>query len=123
MNERVVDDLVLKAREMAISDTKDSGKRFDLDLFHRKFAEMIVTTPPNVGTSALLHRLAGLDMMGSGFFIVVVTSPSQALPPSREISGGIFCACNLFLSMCILPVMCILQYVVGCESGGFNGKD
>ena len=42
MNERIVDDLVLKAREMAISDTKDGGKRFDLDLFHRKFAELIV---------------------------------------------------------------------------------
>ena len=42
MNERIVDDLVLKARAIAITDTKDGGKQFNLEVFHRKFAELIV---------------------------------------------------------------------------------
>jgi hypothetical protein len=41
MNERIKE-LVLKARGQATSDTKDGGKCFDLDLFHKKFAELIV---------------------------------------------------------------------------------
>ena len=41
MNERI-QELVLKAREQATSDIKDGGKCFDLDLFHKKFAELIV---------------------------------------------------------------------------------
>jgi hypothetical protein len=41
MNERI-QELVLKARGQATSDTKDGGKCFDLDLFHKKFAELIV---------------------------------------------------------------------------------
>ena len=42
MKEQIVDELVLKAREAAITDTSDGGKCFDLDLFHRKFAKLIV---------------------------------------------------------------------------------
>jgi hypothetical protein len=41
MNERI-NELVLTARQQATSDTKDGGKQFDLDLFHKKFAELIV---------------------------------------------------------------------------------
>jgi hypothetical protein len=41
MNERI-NELVLKARGQATSGTKDGGKCFDLDLFHKKFAELIV---------------------------------------------------------------------------------
>jgi hypothetical protein len=41
MNERI-DEFVVTARQQAISDTKDGGKQFDLDLFHEKFAELIV---------------------------------------------------------------------------------
>ena len=41
MNERI-NELVLKARGQATSDTKDGGKCFDLDLFHEKFAELII---------------------------------------------------------------------------------
>ena len=40
MNERI-NELVSTARQQATSDTKD-GKCFDLDLFHRNFAELIV---------------------------------------------------------------------------------
>jgi len=42
-----------------------------------------------------------------GFFIVVVT-----FIPGGHVLGDFF-SCTLFLSMCILPVMCNLQYVVG----------
>lgn len=42
MNERIVWDLVSKAREHAVSDTPDGGKCFDQDVFHNKFAELIV---------------------------------------------------------------------------------
>lgn len=42
MNQRIVDDLVLKARTSAITDTKDGGKQFNLEVFHRKFAELLV---------------------------------------------------------------------------------
>jgi hypothetical protein len=41
MNERI-NELVLTARQQATSDTKDGSKQFDLDLFHKKFAELIV---------------------------------------------------------------------------------
>jgi hypothetical protein len=40
MNERIRE-LVSTARQQATSDTKD-GKCFDVDLFHKKFAELIV---------------------------------------------------------------------------------
>ena len=40
MNERIRE-LVSTAQQQAISDTKD-GKCFDVDLFHKKFAELIV---------------------------------------------------------------------------------
>jgi CYTH domain-containing protein len=40
MNERT-QELVSTARQQATSDTKD-GKCFDVDLFHKKFAELIV---------------------------------------------------------------------------------
>lgn len=39
---KLVNELVLKARMSTISDTPDGGKSFDLDLFHEKFAELIV---------------------------------------------------------------------------------
>lgn len=42
MNERIIWDLVSKARELAVSDTPDGGKCFDQDVFHNKFAELIV---------------------------------------------------------------------------------
>lgn len=42
MNERIIWDLVSKAREFAVSDTPDGGKCFDQDVFHNKFAELIV---------------------------------------------------------------------------------
>jgi hypothetical protein len=41
MNERI-QELVLKARGQATSDTKDGGNCFDVDLFHKKFAELII---------------------------------------------------------------------------------
>jgi hypothetical protein len=41
MNERI-QELVLKARGQATSDTKDGGNCFDVGLFHKKFAELIV---------------------------------------------------------------------------------
>jgi hypothetical protein len=41
MNERIRE-LVLKARGQATSDTKDGGNCFDVGLFHKKFAELIV---------------------------------------------------------------------------------
>jgi hypothetical protein len=42
MNERIIWDFVSKAREFAVSDTPDGGKCFDQDVFHNKFAELIV---------------------------------------------------------------------------------
>ncbi len=42
MNEQIIQDLVIKARELAVSATPDNGKCFDLDVFHNKFAELIV---------------------------------------------------------------------------------
>jgi hypothetical protein len=42
MNERIIWDFVSKAREFAVSDTPDGGKCFDQDVFHSKFAELIV---------------------------------------------------------------------------------
>jgi hypothetical protein len=42
MNERIIWDFVSKARECALSDTSDGGKCFDQDVFHNKFAELIV---------------------------------------------------------------------------------
>lgn len=42
MNERIIWDFVSKAREFAVSDTLDGGKCFDSDVFHNKFAELIV---------------------------------------------------------------------------------
>ena len=42
MNERIIWDFVSKAREFAVSDTLDGGKCFDQDVFHNKFAELIV---------------------------------------------------------------------------------
>lgn len=39
---KLIDEFVAKARQLAISDTHDGGKAFDLDLFHAKFAELIV---------------------------------------------------------------------------------
>jgi hypothetical protein len=47
MNERI-NELVLTARQQATSDTKDGSKQFDLDLFHKKFAELIVAECVNV---------------------------------------------------------------------------
>lgn len=42
MNERIIWDFVSKARGFAVSDTPDGGKCFDQDVFHNKFAELIV---------------------------------------------------------------------------------
>jgi hypothetical protein len=63
-----------------------------------------------------LRQRVGLDMMETGFFIAVVTF----IPEAHDL--GDFFACNLFLTVCILLVMCTLQYVVVCESGGYDGN-
>jgi len=42
MNERIIWHIVSKARKFAVSDTANGGKCFDADLFHNKFAELIV---------------------------------------------------------------------------------
>lgn len=42
MNERIIWDFVSKARGFAVSDTPDGGKCFDQDVFHNKFAELVV---------------------------------------------------------------------------------
>ena len=72
MNERIVDDLVLKARAISISDTKDYGKRFDLDLFHRKFAELIVgecmTMCDETRADYLKHRKAADDFTDKNIY-------------------------------------------------------
>jgi hypothetical protein len=52
MNERI-DEFVVTARQQAISDTKDGGKQFDLDLFHEKFAELIVRDCMILGFNAV----------------------------------------------------------------------
>jgi hypothetical protein len=52
MNERI-NELVLTARQQATSDTKDGGKQFDLDLFHKKFAELIVKECVTVAMKAV----------------------------------------------------------------------
>jgi len=41
MNQQIFD-LVERARELAATDTPDGGKRFNLDEFHEKFAELIL---------------------------------------------------------------------------------
>jgi hypothetical protein len=46
MNERT-QELVSTARQQATSDTKD-GKCFDVDLFHKKFAELIIRKCANI---------------------------------------------------------------------------
>ena len=60
MNERI-NELVSTARQQATSDTKD-GKCFDLDLFHKKFAELIVEECRNVVTE--LYRNTPLELCG-----------------------------------------------------------
>ena len=42
MNEQCIWDTVQKAREYATFDTANGGKSFDMDVFHKKFAELIV---------------------------------------------------------------------------------
>lgn len=41
MNE-LINEFVAKARKQATSYIKDGGEQFDLDLFHEKFAELII---------------------------------------------------------------------------------
>lgn len=62
MNEQIIQDLVIKARELAVSATPDNGKCFDLDVFHNKFAELIVEECRTVVTE--VYRKTPLELCG-----------------------------------------------------------
>ena len=42
MNQRIINEIVRKAREISVTDSPTGGRQFDLDVFHEKFAELIV---------------------------------------------------------------------------------